>query len=268
LICRHRNGKMSGMINMNKTAQKQLQAEIANFLLSKRVELLTEYIDFMIGRYGSEVLILINSVLAEPYLLNLLIQQVRGKENVFRAVMKGSYHHENGFHKIVLLNGSNFKLRLHHFGAVEKAPMENIHNHRWSFASTILSGELKMELFQREYCQGRSEELYHFVYGSDKSSGVYSTELMGMEILYKSQSKKISAGQSYLMLPEELHRITNLPGQESMTLILTGKPLSKNCDLYAKRPILDDEKQIVNYTGERLEEILKNIQETIYPHLN
>lgn len=221
--------------------------------------------------YNEQVLPAINQVLSRPANVSLLIQSILNKPIAFEAVRKGSYCHENGFHKIVLLQGKYFKLRLHHFGATGKVAMENIHDHRWPFASSILKGDLHMDLF--ELCDpGEAAEheelLLHHVYHSDKSSGAYQANLQGVANLKRVQRVCFPEGFTYLLLPDALHRIVNEQNQESITLILTGKPVSNTCNLYARRTITQDEKQTPAYPAQSLRQQLQRISEIIYPKNN
>jgi hypothetical protein len=70
------------------------------------------------------------------------------------------------------------------------------------------------------------------------------------------------------MRTDELHRITNQDGDQSVTLILTGKPISKECNLYARRPIVEEEKNLVHYSSSELRLMLEYILEEIYPQKN
>ena len=70
------------------------------------------------------------------------------------------------------------------------------------------------------------------------------------------------------MLPEELHRIKNLEGQESLTLILTGKPENNTCNLFALREINDEEKNTLKYEEEEIRKMLENNMEKIFPQKN
>jgi hypothetical protein len=187
---------------------------------------------------------------------------------MFEKMLDESYYHENGFHKIVLLSGKNFKLRLHHFGVSSKIPMENIHDHRWAFASTILSGTLEMDMFKLSQIVRDENKLIHYVYNSDKSTGSYSTDKIGMVSLNKIESRFYEAGETYLMLPQELHRIKNQEGQESLTLILTGKPENNTCNLFALREINDEEKNTVKYEASELIKMLEKNIEKIFPQKN
>lgn len=226
------------------------------------------FIDKMIGEGKTDVLVMINKILSRPEILNRLISVVMKNDSLWKKALKNSYRHENGFHKIVLLSGKNFKLRIHHFGATAKIPMENIHDHRWPFASTILSGELKMDIFQRTDKETSTEELHHFIYKSDKTNGNYHTDYLGLSYLEKIQERVYYPGDSYLMRTDELHRIKNQDGDESITLILTGKPISKDCNLFARKPMKEEEKQLIHYSENELRKMLDEIKEKIYPQKN
>lgn len=218
--------------------------------------------------YNEQVLPAINQVLSRPANTALLLRCVLSKQAAFESVRKSSYCHENGFHKIVLLQGKHFKLRLHHFGATDKAPMENIHDHRWPFASSILKGDLHMDLFElSDSCEEEELLLYH-VYHSDKSSGAYQANLQGVANLKRVQRVCFPEGATYLLMPDALHRIVNDKQQESITLILTGKPVSATCNLYARRPISHAEKQTPTYEPNVLRQQLQHISELIYPQNN
>lgn len=237
-----------------------------NQLLAGNLSKLAAFIDQLIAAKGDTVLLEVNKFLANPFHLSVLTYHVLGTECFLGAVLKESYYHENGFHKIVLLSGQLFKLRLHHFGSGVKLPMENVHDHRWAFASSILAGNLKMDMF--EVHQNKGESLIHYRYDSNKSTGQYTTALVGRKFIRKTQTRTYSAGDQYLMLPTDLHRIINKPDEESITLILTGNPKGQTCNLYAKRTIQEDEKKTVPYSKEELEGMLKALIEKIYPVQN
>lgn len=235
-------------------------------LLAGNLSRLAAFIDQLIAAKGDTVLLEVNKFLANPFHLSVLTYHVLRTECLLNAVLKESYYHENGFHKIVLLSSQLFKLRLHHFGSGVKLPMENVHDHRWAFASSILTGTLKMDLF--EVHQSEGESLKHYCYDSNKSSGEYATSPIGKKFIRKKETRTYCAGDQYLMLPADLHRIINKPGEESVTLILTGNPISRTCNLYAKRTIRKKEKRMVHYSKEKVERMLRALSEKIYPVLN
>src|SRR4051794_39998809 len=59
-----------------------------------------------------------------------------------------SYSHPNGFDKLVLFCASGYKLALHAWNVTHVCPAEeggDIHDHRWAFASAVLSGTMRVE---------------------------------------------------------------------------------------------------------------------------
>ncbi len=229
---------------------------------------LGKLIDALVKDGKTNMLSLINRVISRPEVISRMVRSIINNDTLWGNALTNSYRHENGFHKIVLMEGEYFKLRLHHFGTTAKIPMENIHDHRWPFSSAILSGELKMDLFQRSDILSATEEVIHYIYKSDKSTDKYETVKIGNTHLEKIDTRIYYPGDTYLMRTDELHRITNQDGDQSVTLILTGKPISKECNLYARRPIVEEEKNLVHYSSSELRLMLEYILEEIYPQKN
>ena len=110
------------------TTSKVLECKsiIRNFILNRNLNKLVETIDELLENNSSGILTLVNQALSKPDTLSLLIKEIINDSVLFTRMVEQSYYHENGFHKIVLLSGKHFKLRLHHFGVSSKIPMENI----------------------------------------------------------------------------------------------------------------------------------------------
>lgn len=244
----------------------QIEDNLLNLIIVGDTGKFIRYLDSLVKDFNEEVLVLINALLAKPGILSMLIRQIISDRNLLTRVLTESYYHENGFHKIVLTAGEHFKLRLHHFGSSTKMPMENIHDHRWPFASNILLGSLKMDIFQPHDSEG--EELIHYRYDSQKSNGAYGIAPLGYKKLKLVRSVEYKAGEQYLMPITHLHRIINKPGEESITLVLTGKPSSPVCNLYARRSITQVEQQPLKYEEKVLVKMLESCIEKIYPTLN
>lgn len=236
-------------------------------LLSKcKIEELKTYIDMHIAKGGETAIREVNSLFSVPANLSFLLQCIMNNDDLLQSTLDESYYHENGFHKLVILHGKNFKLRMHHFGNTARIPMENVHDHRWAFASTILSGELKMRLF--EVNENDGEPVIHYKYDSNKLSGQYETIQVGKTNVKQIKEKTYKAGEQYFMGTTDLHRIINQPFEESITLILTGMPISDVCNLYATRPLNQVEKTPEKYKRKVLVQMLKSLTQKIYPQFN
>jgi hypothetical protein len=247
---------------------RQTCSNLESILINGNLDAIKQRLNVILGDCSESDLLEINKVIGKPQNIYFLIHLILKDSDAMEAVRKASYFHQNGFHKIVLLSMKNFKLRLHHFGAGAHIPMENIHDHRWPFASTILNGKLRMDLFEVNNEAAHGEDLIHYRYDSDKSTGSYTTTLMGLTKLIRYERKVYEAGSSYLMTTKELHRIINKPGDESITMILTGRPVGTTCNLYAKRMITEQEKETPNYTLTGLRNQLLDMSETVYPKNN
>ncbi len=246
----------------------RLQNTIIEHIYNGRLIDLISLMDRAVNKSNPAVLMEMNTILADPSILSLLTKRILSSKLLFNKLLKQSYYHENGFHKIVLLSGNHFKLRLHHFGVAAKIPMENIHDHRWYFASSILLGSLKMDMFQVSEDPIDAEPLYHFIYNSNKANGCYTTQFKGHAYLKKTSAVKFNQGDHYLMTPNELHRIKNQSGEESVTLILTGKTVGDTCNLFSKRDFLEEEKEMKGYEAASITAMLTALIEIFQPQLN
>lgn len=212
---------------------------------------LTKVIDLFAKSRLPHSLLLVSRFLSSDEVLLKLIEKILNDKTCFARMVAESYYHQNGFDKIVLLSGEGFKVRLHHFHAQsQNAPMENIHDHRWPFASTILNGRFDMLMFEETECAGELRKLY--TYYSDKSTGQYRTDLVGERKLKCIGKYTMEEGVSYIMLPHELHSIVHLPQSEAITLIVTGNNERETCKLYAKGEIEDEQRFMVPYDSEWL----------------
>ena len=254
-----KDGAKPSTMKVKSPTRSILYTQIQELLINGKFQALCNFIDTSIAKHDVRVLADINSALSKPSMLRILISKILKNEDCFQITCSNSYCHENGFHKIVLLKGENFKLRLHHFGITGKAAMENIHDHRWPFASSILKGNLHMEFFELNNNSEDGELLLHHIYNSDKSSGSYEASLNGVARLKQIKKVIFSEGSTYLLLPQELHRIINNEQQESITLILTGMPVSESCNLYSRRTLTVAEKQTPNYSESTLRSHLQMI---------
>ena len=194
-----------------------------------------------------------------------LIRFVLDDEISFLQCLASSYKHANGFDKIVLMQGSNFKLRLHLYGSADTVVIaENVHSHRWPFASSILHGSIMMDIFQNTKSNPANkmeeslsdhdhvETFVHYIYHSDKQKGYFETVRIGPTELRQMSTIKYHKGQTYSMNVSDMHRIVSCHNH-AITLMLTGKPVSTTCNLFSPRAeLLQGETAIVPYSTDEL----------------
>lgn len=154
---------------------------------------------------------------AQPQLCHLL-EQVLQDERTLQQISERSYQHGNGFLKVVLLN-NHYKLRLHIWFAGQSCE-ENIHDHRWSFSSLILTGQLCSEIW-RDQASGPLLQEYEYTAATSQQAA-YKTE-KGLSSLVCDHIQQNSAGESYVMPKGKLHRIVN-PGNHLVASIMCSAP--------------------------------------------
>lgn len=174
--------------------------------------------------------------------ITLLLSAIIQAPELLASIAARSYWHGNGFLKIVLLD-KGYKLRLHIWFAGTSCE-ENIHSHRWGFASHVLTGTLKSELWtdaanddsvvtpfasKASPAHERTSTLQadEYVYTAKHQNGhthmPARKHYVGTSRLQKLQNIAQTAGASYVMTPHQLHRI-NHPGQELVATVICTAP--------------------------------------------
>lgn len=158
--------------------------------------------------------------------IHALLRDVVGSPKLLDKIAARSYYHGNGFLKVVLLD-RGYKLRLH-IWFKGSACEENIHSHRWAFASHVLTGALKSELWTDAANDDTptltaNEYRYTAEHTQHKNIVKATKQLIGHTALLKQQDITQHAGTSYVMTQDQLHRI-NHPGQELVATIICTAP--------------------------------------------
>ncbi|WPP46943.1 hypothetical protein [Pseudomonas sp. AN-1] len=156
-------------------------------------------------------------------------------DDVFAAqVAARSYRHGNGFLKVVLLD-RGFKLRLHLWlpGA---SCEENIHDHRWSIASTILAGSLHSEI----WADAANDEQFDLQAGEYRYQAAVDGQPARAIPLHSAPLRLVernsrSAGSHYALPPATLHRICSHGRQLVATLMCSGPAVAGHTRLIAGR---------------------------------
>lgn len=125
-----------------------------------------------------------------------------------------SYLHGNGFYKIPLIKYSSHTLRLHIWRTNASAE-ENLHSHRWPFASTIVLGSLISELWEDGV--GDDAKTFQELKYLDKNRQLDTVGECRIRI--KETCRKV-AGDCYWMAADELHRIVNVGNELTVTLMM------------------------------------------------
>lgn len=193
--------------------------------------------------------------LARPEVLLPLFDRIHQDEASLSRAAERSYAHQNGFAKIVLATGNGFKLRLHVWSpdgsGVSSAPaQENIHDHRWNFASAGLCGAIRNDFFAftagdaptgdapaGDVHAGEVERVHAHRYLRVDASTDYQLTYVGDRAVRRIRSLRVRAGESYGMGFTDLHRIVHDTGSLAATLVITAPPVSHECHLLSRSPM-------------------------------
>ncbi|OJW34624.1 MAG: hypothetical protein BGO54_07795 [Sphingobacteriales bacterium 46-32] len=243
------------METVTKSINSKSLIEFPNEFTRSSLLSLAKQIDLSLALREKRTLIQVVTELGKKENFGPLLSCISNDEVLIDNVIKNSYRHDNGFHKIVLLSSHYFKLRLHLFQPIPEIPlpMENIHNHRWNFASKIISGSLKMELFREDDSGG--VEVNNYTYLSKNGSDQYAVEYNGKINLERLSLIRYDSGCTYFMKSKELHRIINPNNESTCTLMITGSPLSEKCKLYSYNTFLNERQTVSSYSEEELREL-------------
>lgn len=150
-------------------------------------------------------------------------------------VAEQSYSHDNGFTKLVFYKGAACSLRFHLWDTRNgEQVVSNIHDHRWSFFSKLLRGEYEQELFDASDSDDAVLYRRHrYVAGTDH----YSIVPDGTARLQCRDSRTFSAGMSYSLLADTLHRVSVSSSTVAISVVVQGPIARESCRVFARGTI-------------------------------
>jgi hypothetical protein len=144
-------------------------------------------------------------------------------------VARSSYWHFNGFAKLVLQSGPDYKVRLHVWPAGDDRLGENNpHSHRWNFASTVLCGEGLHDIHYVEADSGVTYERYLYAGGNVAGALTHEDTVR----LTESSDRTIRAGDRYEMDTSVVHTVRPLGKSLVATLVVQSAALQASALVY------------------------------------
>ncbi len=196
---------------------------MTSFARVQTLPMLTKTLDryFQQQTCASETLAAWLRMQCHPMQICTLIQDILCSPRLLEQVAARSYQHGNGFLKVVLAD-QGYKLRLHIWFAGESCE-ENLHDHRWGFVSTVLTGTLHSEIWRDAADHEAAdlittEYLYHAAHGTQAARKT----LVGERRFVLARQVAYQAGDAYLMPEQRLHRIMNHGDRLVATLMCTA----------------------------------------------
>jgi hypothetical protein len=156
-----------------------------------------------------------------PCALTALIRVVLANARHTDEVAERSYAHNNGFDKIVLAERDGGALRLHVWWPGQSpVDVEHVHDHAWDFASTIVTGSYRMDLYGRG-SEGQEWFEYRYAFPEDRPD-LHGLRLVGRTRLTRQLSIHLPRASSYAINRGQLHRVTAVSGSLTSSLVLQG----------------------------------------------
>jgi len=149
------------------------------------------------------------------------LQEILRNNTKLEDVAKRSYLHGNGFYKIILEDNDVYRLRLHIWLPTSLAE-ENIHDHRWHFASTILSGTMESEVWE-DAVPGGGELLDEYLYVGKTTTEDAHVKYMGKSRISLRERVVHNTGDAYYMMSNVMHKIVYKGDSEISTLMCHAK---------------------------------------------
>ena len=213
---------------------------------------------------------------SRPNVLGNIIYSLALKDNLIKLIdiltldseigniCDRSYQHDNGFKKIVLLEGESFKLRLHVWEPAYKVRSEDndLHDHRWDFASLMMKGSFVSVLYQES--ENGIEERYPYTYLPVAGGDSYGLEKVSDSKvkLYESCRILIKQGMGYFMPCQTVHKVEYESEEKTVTMVITDKPINNNCRMYSVDERSQVEEVIINRLDAR--DIRNNLESLKY----
>lgn len=151
-----------------------------------------------------------------------LLQLIQQDRSSLAELAGCSYRHRNGFDKIVLASagGAGLKLVLHVWPRQDLPDEDHIHNHRWDFASVVLAGALRLDVYEPDHA---GEPYSVMRYRSLPGPGNCELEPDGTMTVSVHASATMAVGSDYTWSADMLHRAYGVPGEMTATLIVQGR---------------------------------------------
>lgn len=171
-----------------------------------------------------------------PPFIREIIKEILSDSFLLNEVASLSYTHYNGFDKIVIYQTKSTKLRIHIWENTTYRDLidENIHNHRWDFITSLLTGSYYLKIYQKS----DKGKIYHcYSYLPPDCGEYYKMEYEGQEKLKGVFSTKISSGNFYVIDKEVFHKVKYSNMNYTATLMLHNENSENNINVYSKKII-------------------------------
>jgi len=150
--------------------------------------------------------------------LRCLIDEVCSDDVLMLKCAKLSERHPLGFDKLVVFSSSYYDIRIHVWWPDEPRQREDIHNHRFSFASAVITGTIEVSSYQ---LRGGGVAMTRLKEGRTDQN-VYQYKVLGDASVWNMSALMLAKGSSYYMDGTVLHRVDVMSNSLVATLFIRG----------------------------------------------
>jgi len=168
--------------------------------------------------------------LGDPDTILPLLREFMSDSNLLQMIAKRSYRHVNHFDKVVLVDSqkpNGYRLTLHIWNppfSEKECQDELIHDHRFSFWSTILVGHLKTQEF---FVDQDTDDFNSYQYTPENSNSENFYKFRGRYGLKKARRLEEKAGGVYYLSYDTTHRV-ELPEKALTCTLVLRSPRERN----------------------------------------
>ncbi|HZR51765.1 MAG TPA: hypothetical protein VFB06_19905 [Streptosporangiaceae bacterium] len=157
-----------------------------------------------------------------------IVGAVCASSNMLVACAGKSVRHPLGFDKFVLHSADLYQLRLHVWWPGEAHDIEHIHNHRFSFVSGIIAGQISVASYRLER---HGVPHTRFRETKDPVAGRYAYRPSGPVEATLASLQTLCTGCAYYLDSGELHRVQAAGGGLAATLFIRFPRNRENTDV-------------------------------------
>lgn len=162
-----------------------------------------------------------------------LITSICDSDRLLAECSSNSVSHPLGFDKLTLVTTPAYQLKLHiWWPTTSPRTVEDIHDHRFSFASVVLAGTLKTEIFRLDEA---GTPMRRFTEHRDAYDGSYVFDPAGVIGVGQREVSIMAARSAYFMNAEVLHRVSVEENALAATLFLKLRPVRHNTTVLVDR---------------------------------
>jgi len=160
------------------------------------------------------------------------IQRILTDPDHLAEIAQQSFAHPNGFDCIPLENRHpSYRVRLHVWWPEAELVTEDVHNHAWSFASRVLSGDLK---FQTYRASNTGQRYFHYPWRIG-DRGTYDGGAVKTVNLAIVLNACFTENMHYTFDLDEIHRVAPVKTERPVgTLVVLGKMQRDGSDVYTE----------------------------------